>query len=224
MPRMRRTANARLGRWVAQRERIDVLAHKHDAHGSHHHDRTDWGREMSQDLRRERAGAKFETIAGATNYIAELEQENRELKYLREDDKSEIVELLVELENRSRRIAQLEAHNRKMRGALGAILDLIAEREESPWRGVTFGGTPMSVSVGAEEIRDILSRHDVVFEKSERESDPITDAFRMIQDMCDGWEAESKVNQEWINTVRIARGADPIDFESINRRVEGSDE
>lgn len=29
---------------------------------------------MSQDLRRERAGAKFDTIAGATNYIAQLEK------------------------------------------------------------------------------------------------------------------------------------------------------
>ncbi|MCD2099589.1 hypothetical protein QNA24_29930 [Rhodococcus qingshengii] len=35
---------------------------------------------MSQDLRRERAGAQFETIAGATNYIAELEQENFRLR------------------------------------------------------------------------------------------------------------------------------------------------
>ncbi len=29
---------------------------------------------MSQDIRRERAGVRFETIAGATNYIADMER------------------------------------------------------------------------------------------------------------------------------------------------------
>lgn len=35
---------------------------------------------MSQDLRRERDGVAYETIAGATQYIAELEAENARLK------------------------------------------------------------------------------------------------------------------------------------------------
>ncbi|OHD14986.1 MAG: hypothetical protein A2Y38_25570 [Spirochaetes bacterium GWB1_59_5] len=35
---------------------------------------------MSQDLRRERDGVAYETIAGATQYIAELEAENKRLK------------------------------------------------------------------------------------------------------------------------------------------------
>lgn len=33
---------------------------------------------MSQDLRREKADVRFETIAGATNYIAEIEEEMAE--------------------------------------------------------------------------------------------------------------------------------------------------
>lgn len=36
---------------------------------------------MSQDIRRERAGVSFETIAGATHYIAQLEAENRTLRH-----------------------------------------------------------------------------------------------------------------------------------------------
>lgn len=35
---------------------------------------------MSQDIKRERAGVRFETIAGATNYITQLEAENKRLK------------------------------------------------------------------------------------------------------------------------------------------------
>lgn len=36
---------------------------------------------MSQDMRRERAGVAFETIAGATHYIADMERENEQLKF-----------------------------------------------------------------------------------------------------------------------------------------------
>lgn len=36
---------------------------------------------MSQDIRRERAGVRFETIAGASDYIARLEAENRTLRH-----------------------------------------------------------------------------------------------------------------------------------------------
>lgn len=84
---------------------------------------------MSQDIRRERAGVSFETIAGATQYIAQLEQENHELKYLREDDKSEIVELTVELENRSHRIETLEAENLHLKGAFDYNAALARESE-----------------------------------------------------------------------------------------------
>ncbi|CDZ88976.1 hypothetical protein RHRU231_450143 [Rhodococcus ruber] len=76
-------------------------------------------------MRRERAGVSFETIAGATQYIAELEQENYELKHLREDDKSETVELLVEAENRSRRIEELEAENTSLKARIGSVRDAI---------------------------------------------------------------------------------------------------
>jgi len=60
---------------------------------------------MSQDLRRERAGAHFDTIAGATNYIAQLESENaglrRVLKYVAKfsdlpKDVDEVVRITLE--------------------------------------------------------------------------------------------------------------------------------
>lgn len=72
---------------------------------------------MSQDLRRERAGAQFETIAGATNYIAQLEAENAHLKGAFEYN----TKLAREIDHLSGRIENLECKIAQLREALGYV-------------------------------------------------------------------------------------------------------
>ncbi|MBD8056908.1 hypothetical protein ICV35_25000 [Rhodococcus ruber] len=71
----------------------------------------------------------FETIAGATHYIAQLEAENYKLKYLREDDEDERVDLIVKMGQYADRIEELEAENKHLQGAFRYNTALARENE-----------------------------------------------------------------------------------------------